>query len=107
MDTDEEIISDVRKEIAILSKCDSPLITRYHTSLIVDTNLWVIMDYAQGGSLRHILASGVIPEPCIATITHQVTLGMIYLHKTAKIIHRDIKAANILVTNAGRIQVTL
>ena len=63
------------------------------------------MDYASGGSIRTLLGSGNIPEPCISVISHQVTLGLVYLHKTAKIIHRDIKCANILVTNSGRIQI--
>ena len=104
MDTDEEVIQDVKKEIAILSKCDSPLITRYYSSLVVGTNLWVVMDYASGGSVRQLLASGNIPEPCIAVIALQVTHGLVYLHKKANIIHRDIKCANILVTSTGRIQ---
>ncbi len=105
MDTDEEAIADIRQEISILAKCDSPLITRYHKSLLVGTKLWVVLDYAGGGSIRHVLKSGVIPEPAIAVITHQVAKALVYLHKTARIIHRDIKAANILVTNSGTIQV--
>jgi serine/threonine-protein kinase 24/25/MST4 len=104
MDTDEDDIADVRKEIMILSKCDSPLITRYHKSLLVGTKLWIVMDYCGGGSVRHLLKSGVIPEQTIAAITNQVVLALIYLHKTARIIHRDIKAANILVTTNGNIQ---
>ena len=104
MDTDEEAIEDVRKEIAILSKFDSNLITKYHTSVLVGTKLWVVMEYAGGGSIRHLLASGVIPEPAIAVISLQVVQALVYLHDTAKIIHRDIKAANILLTIRGTIQ---
>ncbi|KAJ2997739.1 Serine/threonine-protein kinase 25 [Globomyces sp. JEL0801] len=104
MDTDEDDIADIRKEIAILSTCDSPLVTRYHKSLLIGTKLWLVMDYAAGGSVRNLLKSGVIPENAVAVISHQVTLALIYLHKTAHIIHRDIKAANVLLTEAGNIK---
>jgi serine/threonine protein kinase len=104
LDTDEEAIQDIRQEILILSKFDSPLITKYHTSVLVGTKLWVVMEYAAGGSIRHILKSGAIPEIAISAIASQVVLALAYLHDTAKVIHRDIKAANILLTSRGTIQ---
>jgi serine/threonine protein kinase len=105
MDTSDDDLLDIRKEISLLSKCDSPLITRYHKSLLIDTKLWVVMDYAGGGSIRHILKSGVIPELCISAITQQVVLALQYLHNRAHIIHRDIKAANILLKTDGGVQI--
>jgi serine/threonine-protein kinase 24/25/MST4 len=48
MDTSDDDLADIRKEISLLSKCDSPLITRFHKSLLIDTKLWVVMDYAGG-----------------------------------------------------------
>nr|KAJ3418416.1 Serine/threonine-protein kinase 24 [Polyrhizophydium stewartii] len=104
LDTDEDEISDVRKEIALLSKCDSPLITRYHGSILNDTKLWIIMDHAGGGSVRRILKSGPLEERYISVIAREVTQALVYLHKTAGIIHRDIKAANILLTSEGHVQ---
>ncbi|KAJ3320795.1 putative protein serine/threonine kinase [Boothiomyces sp. JEL0866] len=104
MDNDEEDIATVRREIAILSTCDSPLVTRYHTSVLIGTKLWIVMDFAEGGSIRHLLKSGLIPENAIAVITQQTTLALVYLHKTAGIIHRDIKAANILLHSNGTVQ---
>ncbi|KAJ3271611.1 Serine/threonine-protein kinase 25 [Terramyces sp. JEL0728] len=100
MDNDEEDIATVRREIAILSTCDSPLVTRYHTSVLIGTKLWIVMDFAEGGSIRHLLKSGLIPENAIAVITQQTTQALVYLHKTAGIIH----PANILLHSNGTVQ---
>ncbi|KAI9205431.1 kinase-like domain-containing protein [Polychytrium aggregatum] len=103
LDADDDIL-DVRKEISLLSNCDSEYITRYHGSFLNGTKLWVVMDYAGGGSMRSILKSGPIEEPYIAVIVREVLQALIYLHKHAHIIHRDIKAANILLTDNGSVK---
>ncbi|KAJ3087787.1 Serine/threonine-protein kinase 25 [Quaeritorhiza haematococci] len=104
LDTDDDEITDVQKEITMLSHCDSEHITRYHGSYLHGTKLWVVMDYAAGGSMRHILKSGPIEERFIAIIAREVLYALVYLHKSAGIIHRDIKAANILLTDEGKVK---
>ncbi|KAI9093480.1 kinase-like domain-containing protein [Phlyctochytrium arcticum] len=104
LDTDDDEITDVQKEISMLSHCDSTFITRYHGSYLNETKLWVIMDYAAGGSIRNLLRSGPIEERYIAVIAREVLLALHYLHKSAGIIHRDIKAANILLTENGEVR---
>ncbi|KAJ3045219.1 Serine/threonine-protein kinase 24 [Rhizophlyctis rosea] len=104
LDTDDDEITDVRKEITLLLHCDSEHVTRYHGSFLNGTKLWIIMDYAAGGSMRNILASGPIDERHIAIIAREVLLALVYLHKSAEIIHRDIKAANILLTHDCKVK---
>ncbi|KAJ3289167.1 Serine/threonine-protein kinase 25 [Borealophlyctis nickersoniae] len=109
LDTDDEEITDVQKEITMLSHCDSEYITRYRGSYLNRTKLWVIMDYAAGGSMRNIvsinaLRSGPIEERHIAIIAREVLHALVYLHKSASIIHRDVKAANILMTDDCKIK---
>ncbi|KAI9239172.1 MAG: Pkinase-domain-containing protein [Podila humilis] len=106
LDTEEEDVSDIQREIATLSQlknCDSQNITRYHGSFLNGTKLWIVMDYAAGGSIRSLLRMGKIEEKCIAVIAREVLQALDYLHKH-RIIHRDIKAANILLTDEGRVQ---
>jgi serine/threonine protein kinase len=49
------------------------------------------MDYAGGGSIRSLLASGVIPEKPLQSIISQILQALVYLHTKVGIIHRDIK----------------
>jgi serine/threonine-protein kinase 24/25/MST4 len=90
LDTEEDDITSVRQELLLLSKCDSPFITKYHESILVGSKLWIVMDYAAGGSIRSLLQSGVIPESAISNILRQVLNALVYLQKVG-IIHRDIK----------------
>ena len=60
LDTDDDEITDVQKEITMLSHCDSEYITRYHGSYLNETKLWVIMDYAAGGSMRNIVGIPIL-----------------------------------------------
>ncbi|KAF9969734.1 hypothetical protein BGZ73_007769, partial [Actinomortierella ambigua] len=107
LDTEEEDVSDIQREIATLSQlknCDSQNITRYHGSFLNGTKLWIVMDYAAGGSIRALLRDlRKIDEKCIALIAREVLQALVYLHRHG-IIHRDIKAANILLTEEGRVQ---
>ncbi|ORZ33895.1 kinase-like domain-containing protein [Catenaria anguillulae PL171] len=98
-----EEIEDIQREIFLLQRCDSEYITRYHKSYLEGTKLCVVMDFAKGGSIRDVLQSGVLEEKYIVVIVREVVNALSYLHKTG-IIHRDIKAANILLTEEGKVK---
>ena len=98
IDTNDAQLVDLRREITILSLVSSPLITRYYSSIVVGVELWLVMDYCGGGSIRQILESGCLDQKTIAVVTKQVVNALVYLHCQANIMHRDIKAANILLT---------
>ncbi|RKP18562.1 kinase-like protein, partial [Rozella allomycis CSF55] len=55
LEADDDDISELQKEIQVLSHCDCPYITRYHTSYSVGIHLWIVMDYCGIGSLRHLV----------------------------------------------------
>ena len=106
LDTEEEEVADVQKEIVLLQSLkagDAHNVVHYHGCFLHGTRLWVIMDYCQGGSIRTLMKAGRIEEKYIAIIVREVLAALSFVHKS-NIIHRDIKAANILVSNDGRIQ---
>lgn len=92
LDTQDDELLDIQKEISLLSRCDSPFITRYRGSQLQGSKLWLILDYAGGGSVRGLLKSGNLSEQVISLICVQVLQALVYLHRQASIIHRDIKA---------------
>ncbi|KAG9104263.1 hypothetical protein FRC06_004011 [Ceratobasidium sp. 370] len=101
-DTDDDI-SEIQQEIAHLAQCDSDYVTRYYGSFVRGYKLWIIMEYLAGGSCLDLLKPGVFPEAQIAVLLRELLLGLDYLHTEGKI-HRDIKAANILLSAAGKVK---
>ncbi|XP_073005694.1 uncharacterized protein [Typha latifolia] len=101
----EDDIEDIQKEIAVLSQCRSPYITDYYGSYLHQTKLWIVMEYMAGGSVADLLQAGPpLDEMSIACILRDLLHAIEYLHSEGKI-HRDIKAANILLTENGDVKV--
>lgn len=104
LDTSEDEVKDVQQEIQFLSHLKQvPNVTRYYGSYLNGTKLWIIMDYCAGGSLRTLLKPGRIDERYIGVIVRELLVALQYIHRQ-NVIHRDIKAANVLISNDGRVQ---
>ena len=97
-----DAIKYLKNEINIMKKLDHENIIKLHESLQSSNNVYLVMDYINGGSLsdflnEYKLKNGcAFPQHIIQYFLRQIVQGLIYIH-SKKIIHRDLKLDNILL----------
>lgn len=106
LDTADDDVADIQREVALLTHLrDAVNITKYFGCYLDGPRVWIVMEYASGGSVRTLMKAckdGTIQERYIVVIVRELLLALAYLHK-AGVIHRDIKAANVLITAVGKV----
>ncbi|KAJ4326466.1 Serine/threonine-protein kinase PAK 4 [Fusarium piperis] len=101
--------SDLLKEInalQLLSDTGAKNINHVIEALPVGQSMWMITEYCAGGSVATLMkptSPGGLQEKWIIPILREVAEAIHWVHKEG-IIHRDIKCANILVTEVGDVQ---
>ncbi|XP_044582526.1 serine/threonine-protein kinase 10 isoform X2 [Cotesia glomerata] len=102
----EDDLSDFMIEIDILSECKHPNVVELHEAYFIDGKLWMLIEYCDGGAVDSIMVELEKPltEPQVSYVCQQMTKGLTFLHKS-KIIHRDLKAGNVLLTMAGGVKI--
>ncbi|XP_064622128.1 mitogen-activated protein kinase kinase kinase kinase 5-like isoform X3 [Lineus longissimus] len=96
--------SIIQQEILMMKDCKNPNIVRYFGSYLRRDKLWIAMEYCGGGSMQDIYhLTGPLQELQIAFVCRETLKGLAYLHSKGKM-HRDIKGANILLTEDGGVK---
>ncbi|KAM9065013.1 STE20-like serine/threonine-protein kinase isoform X2 [Sarcophilus harrisii] len=101
----EEELEDYMVEIDILASCDHPNIVKLLDAFYYENNLWILIEFCAGGAVDAVMLELERPltESQIQVVCKQTLEALNYLHEN-KIIHRDLKAGNILFTLEGDIK---
>ncbi|CAH2239434.1 jg23865 [Pararge aegeria aegeria] len=100
---------DIANEIKILSKLNHPNIIKFYNCYYIDNHVMISMEYATSGNLAEYMyrrCPKLIDQKEILFFFCQVLLGVNYIHKL-DIIHRDLKAENILLTGKNGVLVKI
>lgn len=110
-------------EILVMSESRHPNIVNFlEAFLIRNTDLWVVMEFMEGGALTDVIEANKMEEDQIAAICLEVGLGLLcgegrvnhhnqtcsglrHLHDHS-IIHRDIKSDNVLLNAQGEVKIS-
>ena len=94
-------LANIEAEIALLASLKHPNIVGYVETLRLSKELYIICELCENGSLlTAIKRFGLFTEQLAAIYCAQSLRGLAYLHEQG-ILHRDIKAANILLNKSG------
>uniref|UniRef100_A0A8D2D0U8 non-specific serine/threonine protein kinase n=1 Tax=Sciurus vulgaris TaxID=55149 RepID=A0A8D2D0U8_SCIVU len=101
----EEELEDYIVEIEILATCDHPYIVKLLGAYYYDGKLWIMIEFCPGGAVDAIMLEleRGLTEPQIQVVCRQMLEALSFLH-SKRIIHRDLKAGNVLVTLEGDIR---
>ncbi|NWT62417.1 PAK3 kinase, partial [Erythrocercus mccallii] len=72
-------------------------------SYLVDDQLWLVMEYMDGGTLRDVISVTHMSEGEIAAVSRECLQGLDFLHSNLTI-HRDVKSCNILLRRDGSVK---
>ncbi|KAJ2406024.1 Protein kinase, partial [Coemansia sp. RSA 2531] len=93
-------------EILVMKESSHPNIVNYIESFLLNSSdLWVVMEYMEGGALTDVIDNNKLSEAQIATVCREVCRGLSHLHMQ-DIIHRDIKSDNVLLGEDGQVKIT-
>ena len=102
----EEQVRALHREMEILRKINHKHIVRYFGMLQDKDSISILLEYVKGGTIRDLISSrGALQEKIVGKYCQQILKGLAYLHEN-KIVHRDLKCANILLEDYNNCKLT-
>lgn len=92
-------------EVVIMRDYRHENVVEMYNSYLVGDELWVVMEFLEGGALTDIVTHTRMNEEQIAAVCLAVLQALSVLHAQG-VIHRDIKSDSILLTHDGRVKLS-
>lgn len=103
---DEEFVQRFRQEAQAAAKLSHPNIVNLYDVGMSDEEYFIVMEYVDGPTLKDLIKTEApLPVEKVVDITAQICEALAHAHEH-RIIHRDIKPHNILLTKSGLVKVT-
>ena len=96
---------EIQREVDALRACKGEHVVSLHSVIPGSDSLWLVMECAELGSILDIMRRqrACLSEPEVKSVCSGVLLGLQHLHER-NVVHRDVKAANILLTRTGKVK---
>jgi hypothetical protein len=92
-------------EIEAMRRLNHANIVQFEDVFYYDNQVWLVMEYCDGGTLENLYQEVYLSETEIAFFIRQICIGLNYLHVQQHLAHLDIKAENILLNLNGGIKI--
>ncbi|XP_066195649.1 serine/threonine-protein kinase PAK 3-like [Sylvia atricapilla] len=90
-------------EILVMWDNRNPNIVTYLDSYLVNEEVWLVMEFMDGGTLFDVLRAVYLEEGQIGAICRECLQGLHFLH-SRQVIHRDVKSSNVLMGMDGSVK---
>ncbi|MEU8173993.1 protein kinase [Microbispora hainanensis] len=102
----QELRERMMREGRMAARVSHPAVATIHDVIVSDGIPWIIMELVEGRSLEQVInEEGPLPPRLVAEIGYDL-LGALRAAHAQDILHRDVKPANVLLTETGRVVLT-
>ncbi|HEX3129330.1 MAG TPA: protein kinase, partial [Thermoanaerobaculia bacterium] len=93
------------REARTTARLNHPAIVQIHDLVEDETGLWIVMELAQGRTLRRLVEEeGPLPVAEAIRIGREIAEGLAEAH-AHQVLHRDLKTSNVMISPSGRVKI--